>query len=205
MKKFPLFIVLVLFAIPPVYAFDKPEHEVMDRLLAGEIVAVETQIEESGGAARMQLLMHTPARSIWEVILSCDKALVFMDGLQFCEVIEDTGGTALVRQIVDQGWLFPTQDFVFKSLRDHYRKIEFRLVEGNLKKLQGFWHFNEIAEGTLVDYEILVQPAMPVPRFLVRRQIHNGTPDLLACIRALAGGSGSVEQSAIDSARCPGE
>jgi len=47
-----------------------------------------------------------------------------------------------------------------------------------------------------------VRPAAPVPRFLVRRNLRGSMPDLLACVRALANGSGSDDLRRQDLARC---
>jgi len=181
-----------------------PDPEAREQLASGGIVTRATRNDEAGGAARMQILVQAPARVVWDVIVSCDLAFVFVDGLQVCEVLEQSGDRALVHQVVKQGWLIPTYDFVFESLRQPYRSIEFRLVEGNLKLMQGRWAFYEGADGTLVDYEVHIQPGGPVPRFLVRRSISRGMPDLLACIRGLAGGSGSQLQARLDLDRCPG-
>ena len=52
-------------------------------------------------------------------------------------VLEDSGDRALVRQVVNQSWLIPTYDYVFESLRRHYERIDVRLLEGNLKALDG--------------------------------------------------------------------
>jgi ribosome-associated toxin RatA of RatAB toxin-antitoxin module len=175
-----------------------------ERLLAGEIVSTETNRDGAGASGRMQVLVRAPARAVWEVIVSCELAFTFVDGLQTCEVLEDTGGRALVRQVVNQSWLIPTYDYVFESLRRHYDRIDVRLLEGNLKALDGYWIFRETADGTLVDYQIHIEPSLPAPRFLVRRNINKGMPDMLACIRGLAGGSGSTVLERRDLGRCPG-
>jgi ribosome-associated toxin RatA of RatAB toxin-antitoxin module len=174
------------------------------RLLAGEVVAMEVSSDAAGASGRMQILVNAPAPAIWDVIVSCEAAFSFVDGLQTCEVLEDTGGRALVRQVVNQGWLIPTYDFVFESLRQYDERIDVRLVEGNLKALAGYWLFRETDAGTLVDYQIQIQPALPAPRFIVRRQVMKGMPDMLACIRGLAGGSGTPVLEKQDLGRCPG-
>jgi ribosome-associated toxin RatA of RatAB toxin-antitoxin module len=175
-----------------------------ERLLAGEIIARETNSDAAGAAGRMQVLVQAPARAVWEVIVSCDLAYAFVDGLQDCEVLEDTGDRALVHQVVNQSWLIPTYDYVFESLRHHYQRIDVRLLEGNLKALDGHWSFQETAAGTLVDYQIRIQPSLPAPRFIVRHNISKGMPDMLACIRGLAGGSGLPALEQQDLGRCPG-
>jgi len=174
------------------------------RLLAGDIIAREAAGDTAGALVRMQMWVHAPARAVWDVIVSCELAFAFVDGLRDCAVLDDTGERALVRQVVDQGWLTPTYDFVFESLRTPYLRIDVHLVEGNLRELDGRWTFNEGPAGTLVDYQLRIQPSVPAPRFLVRRNLNRGTPDMLACIRGLAGGSGSPERERQDLERCPG-
>ncbi|NNK38234.1 MAG: hypothetical protein HKP03_07115 [Xanthomonadales bacterium] len=178
--------------------------DVRSRLEAGEIVALDTSSQGSGGSARMQMLVQAPARAIWDVIISCELAFTFVDGLEHCEVLEDTGDRALVHQVVKRGWPVPKQDYVFESLREPYRRIGFRLVEGNLKTMEGYWRFEESAEGTLVDHEVVIEPGLPVPRFLVRRNIEKDMPDLLACVRGLAAGLIGPDRAGDDLARCPG-
>jgi ribosome-associated toxin RatA of RatAB toxin-antitoxin module len=177
----------------------------LQRLQAGEIIARDMNSSKAGGSARMQIFVHGSARAIWDVIISCEKAFVFVDGLQLCEVLEDTGDRAVVHQVVKKGFPIPTQDFMFESLRDHYSEIEFRLLEGNLKAMEGAWRFDESPGGTLVDYSVTVQPGVPAPRFIVRRNVQKGMPDLLACVRGLAAGSPTPAQLERDLARCPGD
>ncbi len=174
------------------------------RLLAGEVVARETQSDADGASARMQVLVRATPRAVWDVIVSCDLAFAFVDGLQSCEVLDEKGGRALVRQVVDQGWLSPTYDFVFESLRVPFERIDVHLVKGNLDVLDARWVFREAVEGTVVDYQVLIRPSIPAPRFLVRRNLGKGMPDMLACIRGLADGSGSQERRRQDLERCPG-
>jgi len=136
--------------------------------------------------------------------VSCDLAFAFVAGLRNCTVREDTVERALVHQVVDQGWLTPTYDFVFESLRVPFERIDVHLVEGNLRVLDARWVFREAVEGTVVDYQVLIRPSIPAPRFLVRRNLSKGMPDMLACIRGLADGSGSQQRRRQDLERCPG-
>jgi hypothetical protein len=152
----------------------------------------------------MELLVRAPPAAVWAVIISCDLAYAYVDGLQDCEVLEDTGPRALVRQVVDQGWLSPTYAYVFESLRQPHERIDVHLVEGDLRSLDALWIFEKTPEGTRVDYELSIQSSLPAPRFLVRRNLRRGVPDMLACIRGLADGSGSPDRLREDLARCPG-
>jgi ribosome-associated toxin RatA of RatAB toxin-antitoxin module len=175
-----------------------------EALLAGEILGRESQSDAAGGSAHMEMLVLAPARAVWDVIVSCELAFAFVEGLRSCAVLEESDSRAVVRQVVDQGWLSPTYDFVFESLRTPYERIEVRLVEGNLRALEAMWVFRETGQGTRVDYQVRVEPSMPAPGFLVRRNLRRGVPDMLACIRGLAEGSGSPDRRRDDLRRCPG-
>lgn len=180
------------------------------RLQAGEVVALEPLPAPEGqgpdhwpgGMARMQMLVQAPARTVWAVIVSCDQAYRFLAGLRSCEVLEESNGRALVHQVIDQGWYMPRYDFVFESLREPYERIRVALVRGNLERLEGSWRFEETPAGTLVEHQLAINPAGPVPQFLVRRNLTGTLPDMLACVRALAQGSGSEELRDRDLARC---
>jgi ribosome-associated toxin RatA of RatAB toxin-antitoxin module len=185
-------------------ASQMPEDERLDRLRNGEILLLEARTDESGGSARVQAIIHAPAKAAWDVITSCEQTFTFVKGLKKCEIIEDAGDRALIHQVVKTSWLVPTQDFVFESLRDPYHGIRFQLVEGNLKAMEGLWQFTDSTDGLLLDYEIRIQPGFPVPAFIVSWVIRSGMPDLIACIRGLAGGSGSMDRVTEDLGRCQG-
>jgi ribosome-associated toxin RatA of RatAB toxin-antitoxin module len=183
----------------------EPASDVLLRLGNGEIVLLDADSSQSGGSARVQALVQASAESVWDVITSCEQNFVFVDGLKQCEVVEDQDNRALVHQVVKKGWLFPKQDFIFESLREPYREIRFKLVEGNLKAMEGLWQFSETPAGLLIDYSIRVRPGLPVPGFIVSWVMRKGMPDLIACIRGLAGGSGSPDQIGFDLERCRGD
>jgi len=195
----------ILLASQAVADTTEQDLEVQRRLNDGEIVLLEADSDQSGGSARVQALVLAPAESVWAVITSCEQSFVFVDGLKSCDVIEDRGDRALVHQIVKKGWLVPRQDFVFESVREPYGEIRFNLVEGSLKEMEGKWRFKETAQGLLLDYEIRVRPSLPVPGFIVSWVMRREMPDLIACIRGLADGSGSQERVENDLYRCRGD
>jgi len=149
--------------------------------------------------------MHTPARIVWDVIQSCDYAAVYVDGLKHCEVLERRPEYSKTHQIVDKGWSSPRLDYIFEATHQPVRSMAFKLVEGNLKEMQGYWYLEETADGLLVTHQLSIRPKFPAPRWLVKRFLTRSTADLLACIRGLADGSGSSELNRADIKRCPGD
>lgn len=184
----------------------------LDRLQRGEVLVYNARTDESGGSVRAQVLMHTDARTVWDYIADCERVFLYVDGLRDCEVlaIEREGENGLgadvttLRQAVDKSWAVPRMDYVLSVRREPWDRVDFSLVEGDLRVLEGGWRFLELAEGKglVVTHEIRVRPKYAVPRWLLRRSMRRDVPDMLACLRGLTGGSGdALEQE--DLARCP--
>jgi ribosome-associated toxin RatA of RatAB toxin-antitoxin module len=176
----------------------------LERLLSGEVLLETVRMDESGGAARVRALAHTSTEAIWAVIVSCEDAYRYVRGLKSCDILRDDGDQAQIHQAVKQSWVMPRLDFTFAAERSPYTSIDFHMLEGDLRQMQGSWRFEPLAEhdAVLVTHEIRVVPKFPAPRWLVRRSIGRDVPEMLACIRGLAGGSGSEDQQVQDLARC---
>jgi ribosome-associated toxin RatA of RatAB toxin-antitoxin module len=176
------------------------------QLLAGEILVESVRTDEAGGAARVKALSYGSSEALWAVIISCEDAFRFVRGMQICNVLEDDGGHALVHQGVKQSWILPRLDFTFAAIRKPFTAIDFQLVEGDLRTMEGGWRFETLPEidAVIVTHEIRVVPQFPAPRWLVRRSIGRDVPEMLACIRGLAGGSGSGKQQDLDLGSCRG-
>lgn len=182
--------------------------EAMERLRAGEILVENARTDESGGSVRVQALMHGNLNEFWAYIASCESVFSYVDGMRACELISVEKGegmdTTTLSQSVKKSWIVPRIDYTMEVQRYPMEKIDFRLLEGDLKEMDGGWQFEVLPgeRGIIVTHEIHVRPSFPVPRWLIRRSMRKDIPDMLACLRGLTGGSGSfpVEQ---DLKRCP--
>ena len=181
----------------------QPDQATWQLLQSGEVINETIRADESGGAARFQILMKTAVENIWDVIYSCENAFVYIDGLRSCEVLEDDGLTTLTRQVVKTSWLVPAQDFTFRTERQPFSRADFMRTTGSPKVMEGSWQFDQLPEGVLVSHEIRIKPFLPVPRFLVRRLMRNSMPEMLMCMRSMAGGSLTDVQKQQDAQSCP--
>ncbi|MEE8494905.1 MAG: SRPBCC family protein [Xanthomonadales bacterium] len=182
-----------------------PDLETMSRLRLGENVAESIRVDEKGGAVKVSLMIWAPVEDIWATVYSCENAFIFLAGLEVCEVLEDDGVDTVTRQVLNKGWPVPRQDYKFRTHRVPYTRADIHLVEGKLKFMQASWEYISMPEAVVVIYKVRLQPGFPAPRFLVRRALKKGMTGLLACVRALAGGSGSAEQEKEDLGYCPGD
>ena len=202
-----LFLIFLIVFSCKTFADTKASADVTDmsRLRSGEVLHEFAHRDQSGGAIRAQILIRTPVEDIWSFLSVCEKYFVFVDGLEQCEVLEQTAEYVLVHQVADKGIFVPVQDYTYKTMRQPYTRMDFKLVEGTLKAMQGSWEFESLPEGVLVTYNMQVQPGLPVPRFIVRWAIGRSIPEMLACIRGLVDGSGNLRQKNSDLKLCPGE
>lgn len=188
------------------YPADISEDE-LQRLQSGEILAQTIHSEKSGGAARVTALFRAQAEDIWNVIGYCKNEFIYVRGLELCEVLVPGLQYIKKHHRVNNNWYTPTIDFVFEARRTSPTHGDFNLVEGNLKVMEGQWDFQplESGDGLVVSHDIRIRSRFPAPRWLVRRVLKGDLPNMLACIRGMAGASVTVEQSAADLARCPGD
>jgi hypothetical protein len=131
--------------------------------------------------------------------------MVFVKGLKFCDVLEEEGTRTLTHQKVKTSWLVPTQDFTVETLRKPYERVDFERVSGKPRLMEGSWEFIPTDHGVVVVHELRVQPSVPVPGFIVRHLMKRSMPEMLACIRGLAGGSVSAASERLDLSSCPGQ
>jgi Polyketide cyclase / dehydrase and lipid transport len=189
---------------PDTKQFALPDEPGMARLRAGEWILDRDLEDASGAAVSIMLFFHAPAERIWGIIISCDYARSWVEGLEKCEVLEDRGDYAVTRQVVDKGWATPRIDYTFETFRIPFQSMRFRLTSGNLKTLQGSWEFTELPDGVVLRHTLTLQPNFPVPRWLVRRTLTRDMPDMMLCLRGLSEGSGSEQASAEERRICPG-
>jgi len=187
------------------HSFFLPDAKTMTRLRAGELLLENDRSEENGASASVLAFIHAPVERIWAIIISCGYAHAFVAGLQLCEVLQEHGDYAVTRQVVDKGWTVPTLDFTFETRREAYRHMDFRLMRGNLKTMHGTWDFRSFPDGVLVRHALVIKPALPAPRWLVRRNLRKDLPNMLRCIRGLSDGGGSAQATRADRLRCPGK
>jgi hypothetical protein len=173
----------------------------------GKILAQTIHEDKSGGAARVTALFHASAEDVWNVLGYCENEFIYVRGLELCEVVVPGLQYIKKRHQVKNSWYTPTLDFVFEARRLSAMYGTFNLVEGNLKVMEGQWLFEPApaGEGLVVSHDIRIRSKFPAPRWLVRRVLKNDLPDMLACVRGMARGSGNERLLADDLARCPGD
>ena len=187
------------FLIPPTAASDDAD---LALLLSGKVVIEDSQLSSTGGSVRARVLIRAPVETIWQVITTCEYAFRYLTGMEDCEVTVSEPERALTHHVVDPGWFAPEMDYWFETRRHPYSRMDIELTSGNMKEMKGYWQFDPVDDAILVEHQISIRPSVPAPRWLVQRKLETDLPDMLACIRGLAGGSLSGEIEKSDLAAC---
>lgn len=177
------------------------------RLQRGEILLQTIHEEKSGAAARVSALFHASADVVWEIIGYCKYQVIYVQGMSYCEMLSGDQYHMIMRHRIRSSWYTPTMDFTFEAKRDASGYGVAHLVDGDLKVMEGSWKLSPFAVdgGLLVVHESRIKPAIPAPKWLIRRSLQKDLPDMLACIRGLAGASGNDSRIEADLKQCPGE
>ncbi len=182
-----------------------PDAEATAQLRAGEVLVLSTAVGDSTGAARVQALFKLPAPALWSVLGNCEANFEFVRGLRECEVLTESATRATTRQHVKRSLFWRGLDYSFETVREPHVWIRIRLLEGDLKELEGSWRFDPFpaGEALLVTHEIQLRPRLPAPSWLVERTVRRDVADMMACLRWYSGGSPDGTLAQKDRQRCP--
>lgn len=187
---------------PPVL---EPNEAQWVRLRAGDILVEDSRVDEAGGSARALAIYRTGVETLWETIADCAANRRFVRGLRECEVLESSPTRAITRQRLKAYALVPTLDYTFETVRAPHEWIRIRLLDGELRALEGSWRFRPLPGegGVLVVHEVRVQPGIPVPRWLARRSVTRELAQLMACLRWETRAWPEPRRRGLDREACP--
>ena len=165
---------------------DSPE--VQRRLSAGEVVvesAATNAAAHPSGSVRAAVWIRASPEAVWAVITDCRQTLSFVPGLKRCRSVRRAadGSWEDIEHEVRYAWFLPSVRYVFRASYQRPERIDFRRVSGDLKAEEGSWRLSPAAAGTLVEYQMYLEPGFWVPRPLVTRTLRQDLPAALAGLR----------------------
>jgi uncharacterized protein YndB with AHSA1/START domain len=174
------------------------QDDVHRRLLEREIVVRSSlQGESAHGRVSAAVLIAAPPATIWNVMTDCAQALTFVPGLKVCRRLDGAadGTWDIIEHEVRYSWFLPTTHYVFRADYVRPHRIRFERVSGDLKEQEGEWVLEPLAAelGTIVVYELHLDPGFFIPQGVVRRALRKDVPALLAALRARVEQPPSVE------------
>lgn len=131
-------------------------------------LSVQAQLQGCAVAVEATAHVRSSYAVIWQTLTDYDHLASFIPGIRESAVVERRGCAAIVRQRGYASFLFLSVplDVVVESLERPPSAISIRVLQGNLKRLDGGYHLREIpgAEDEYVlGWSGLIEPAVPLP------------------------------------------
>jgi len=162
---------------------------IQQRLAAGEVVVATSAIDPAHPRGRVRAAVRIPAapEQIWRIVTDCREALSFVPGLRGCRRVDGAadGSWQDVEHEMRYSWLLPTVRYVFRADYERPHRIDFHRISGDLKEEEGTWLFTPTADGvgTVVEYEVYVDPGFWIPQALVAHTLRRDTRAVLTGLR----------------------
>ena len=161
---------------------------IQQRLAAGEVVVATSAIDPAHPRGRVRAAVRIPAtpEAIWKIVTNCHEALSFVPGLRHCRLVDGAadGSWQDVEHEMRYSWLLPTVRYVFRADYDRPHRIDFHRISGDLKEEEGTWLFTPTTDGgTVVEYEVYVDPGFWIPQALVAHTLRRDTRTVLTSLR----------------------
>lgn len=162
---------------------------IQQRLAAGEVVVATSAIDPARprGRIRAAVRIEAPPEAIWMIVTDCQEALSFIPGLRHCRRIDGAPDDSWqdIEHEIRYSWLLPSVRYVFRARYDRPHRIDFHRISGDLKQEEGTWLLTRTADGagTVVEYEVYVDPGFWIPQALVTRSLRKDIPAVLTGLR----------------------
>lgn len=129
---------------------------------------------------------------IWQILTDYDRLADFIPNLTVSRQVEHPKGGIRLEQVGAQCFLnikFCAR--VLLDMQEHFpQEIGFSMVEGDFKQFLGRWQLQPALigdqPGTLLSYEVVVQPPLAMPVRLIEHHLCNNLTDNLLAIRQQA-------------------
>jgi ribosome-associated toxin RatA of RatAB toxin-antitoxin module len=173
-------------------AADEPDLEWIDRqALDSGAVLVQTDRDERPLTVHVRVATLVAARpeAIWRILIACEIAPEYVPNVTSCRSLErlNDGKAELFIQVVKPAFFLPTFEHVFRLDYEPYRRIDVHRVSGPIEHMEGSWWLLPQTDGRiLLVYELVLDPGIPVPRFLVRATLKRDLPRLVEAVRERA-------------------
>ena len=165
-----------------------PDEQQRQKILAGEVISVPIKTSKKGGTVWGAIRINAPPENIFNSVVYCNGDSSAHKTMRKCTVLEQTETFDVVEHQIKYHWLIPRQIYKFRGDYDGFTQIRFRVLEGDLKKLDGGWDFFPIedSESYLVRYYATIQPQFPTPKWLVRKSLKKEIPAMLKIMKDLS-------------------
>jgi ribosome-associated toxin RatA of RatAB toxin-antitoxin module len=139
-----------------------------------------------------KVLITAPLAIVWRVLTDYEGGVKYMPNLVSSRILEVKGNQKVIEQVSARRVLTFKVKSRLRTLvsESEPKRIDFRLIEGDLKQLQGFWQIEPIAPRSgklptqfLLTYQVMAQPSGSTPKGIFHNIFKNSLPETLKAVR----------------------
>jgi len=166
----------------------------LDRLPVAERVTLRSgKVVVTGDQGRYvaKVLVKASPDVVWSVLTDYTNLSKFLPNVVSSRVIESQGNRKVVEQVDVRQVLLVSKRSRFRTenIETAKKRIDFRLLEGDVKTLQGHWQIDPVAvypgapaTQVLLTQEITAEPGAGIPKGLFYNLFRNGLNESLTAI-----------------------
>lgn len=180
----------MLFVTHPAAAFELSGDESAILKSGQPVVRVSPAEAPADGHVVAMIDIAAPRARVWQVLSDCAQAPAVMPNLTYCAVLETgPGGKWDIREHrVTWINLLPEIRTQFRSDYIKDTSIQFQLVGGDMRALDGEWRLSPLHGGvaTRLTYNARVGFGALIPGFVIRNALASDVPGFLTAIKTVA-------------------
>ncbi|MDC0831802.1 SRPBCC family protein [Geitlerinema sp. CS-897] len=173
----------VLTATAPTIAVDVPATEIQLSRRDGEVRITR----DADNTYTAEILLDASVEEVWNVIADYDNFSDFLPNIVSSDVLEVEGNRHVVEQVSERRIFFLNvrSRIRTENLETKNQRIDFRLVEGDLARLEGSWILESVAESNHLRLKqtVNVSPEDGTPETLFYDIFEQSLADTLEAIR----------------------
>ncbi len=137
-------------------------------------------VAEGGFEVTAAIVIAAPRGLVRETLTDCGEAFRYMPGMRLCKVLDSGPDYDVTRHKIKRYWLLPGADFIFRARYHLPERIDVKLVEGNLRRLEARWSFCAVDENTTrLVYQASIEAGWYVSQRAERRTLERDLPEML--------------------------
>jgi ribosome-associated toxin RatA of RatAB toxin-antitoxin module len=125
--------------------------------------------QDAGVQVTARALVRAPAELIWQTLTDYDHLSEFVPGMVSSHVVSHQGSQLIIEQKGGAHlWFFSYPIRVTVTSTEHpYEGIDVRLLQGNLRRLEGSYRIEPQPDGTTeLSWTGMIEPDSPLPAFI---------------------------------------
>lgn len=130
-------------------------------------------------------LMDAPLADVWALIEDKESSPSYFTNILASKIVGREGDSVLVYQETRPVGIAKSFKYIIRHHPTPYRRVDFERVSGDLRHIEGSWHFEPVEEGrkTLVVYQLHIDMGVLFPQALVVRNQKQRLPVVMGEIR----------------------